>query len=101
MTQYLVIAHDGTDTEAAQRRDDVRDAHLAYAAKHQESGNLHVGGAILNDEGKMIGSSVIVEFANKEDLNTWLDNDPYVTGKVWQDIEIKPFRIAKEVFSKN
>ena len=42
----------------------------------------------------MIGSSLVVEFESREALDHWLQNDPYVTGNVWQDITVQAFRTA-------
>jgi uncharacterized protein YciI len=36
----------------------------------------------------------VVEFENREALDQWLNNDPYVTENVWQDITVQPFRTA-------
>lgn len=94
MAQYLVIAWDGTDSEAAARRAAARPAHLAAAAAMFADGRMREGGAILNEEGQMIGSSCIVEFADRAQLDHWLATDPYVTGQVWQRIEVHAFRCA-------
>jgi uncharacterized protein len=53
-----------------------------------------VGGAILNEAGDMIGSMLLVEFADRADLDAWLDADPYVTEDVWREVEVTPFRSA-------
>ena len=55
------------------------------------------GGAILDDTGAMIGSATIVEFPDRAALDAWLARDPYVTGGVWQKIEVRPFRVAAPV----
>ena len=94
MPQYLILAYDGPDAEAPARRQAVRQAHLANVAPLVEAGKLHVGGAILDERGEMIGSMVLAEFPSRDELDAWLLNDPYVTGKVWQKIEVLPFRVA-------
>ena len=94
MPQFVVIAHDGTDEGALARRMAVRAAHLANVAPMVEAGNLKAGGAILDDAGRMIGSVTIADFPDRGGLDAWLASDPYVTGKVWQRIEILPFRLA-------
>jgi uncharacterized protein YciI len=53
-----------------------------------------VGGAILSDAGEMIGSMVLVDFADRKDVDAWLAGDPYVTEGVWREIEVTPFRTA-------
>ncbi len=92
--QFLVIAHDGTDEGAQERRLANREAHLAGVRPMFADGTMKEGGAILDAEGRMIGSACIVEFPDRAALDDWLVRDPYVTGKVWQKIEVHPFRCA-------
>ncbi|HEY6503626.1 MAG TPA: YciI family protein [Chitinophagaceae bacterium] len=94
MLQYLVIAYDGTDHEAADRRMKVRPSHFEMAKELKHHGRFITGGAILNDEGKMIGSMMVVQFETEDDLAHWMRYEPYITGNVWQSIEVKPFRVA-------
>lgn len=90
----MVIAHDFTDSEALTRRMAVREAHLANARKAKAAGNLIAGGAILSETGGMIGSTLFTRFATREELDQFLASDPYVTGKVWDKIEVKTIRLA-------
>ena len=95
MKQYLIIAQDGKDEEALDRRKEVRPLHLAGAKKLKENGNFVIGGAMLDDEDNMRGSIMIVQFQTKEDFQKWYDNEPYITKGVWMTIEVKPFRVAE------
>jgi uncharacterized protein len=90
----IVIARDGEDRDAKARRAAVRPAHLEGIRPLVEAGNVLVGGAILDDEGDMVGSVMLTDFASREAFDAWIDNDPYVTGGVWKDIEVRPFRPA-------
>lgn len=92
--EFLVIAYDGKDAEAKQRRLRARAAHLEGVQEMKREGSFINGGAILDENGEMIGSTLYVEFASREELNRWLSADPYVTGGVWVDIEVKPIRLA-------
>ncbi len=92
--QFVVTAYDGTDAEAPDRRAAARPAHLERAAELEASGQIIAGGAILNDAGEMIGSTLYVEFVQREELDAWLAGDPYVTGDVWQKISVQPIRLA-------
>jgi uncharacterized protein len=94
MRQYVIIAQDGTDDEALNRRMKVREGHLAGAKKLKENDNFVIGGAMLNDAGNMAGSVMIVQFETEEDFQHWYDSEPYITNGVWQKIEVKPFRVA-------
>jgi len=92
--QFLVIAKDGTDAGALERRQRIRPTHLDSIGPLVETGNVLVGGAILNEVGDMIGSMLLVEFPDREGVDDWLSVDPYVTDGVWQDIEVHLFRAS-------
>ena len=92
--QFLVLAHDGTDADAPARRQRMRAEHLAAAGRLRAHGNFIMGVAILDPQGQMIGSAVVLEFPDRAQLDAYLARDPYVTGNVWQRIEVQPFRVA-------
>ena len=92
--QFMVVAYDGTDEGALNRRLAVRDSHIAGAIELKNKGNLIAGGAILDDAGRMIGSTTYVAFESRAELDAWLEREPYVTGDVWRDITITPIRLA-------
>jgi uncharacterized protein len=92
--QYIVMGYDGTDEEAIERRLKVREQHLKGVEANQEAGRHLYGGAILDESGKMIGSMMVVNYDSKEELEKWLENEPYVVGGVWQKLEVKPFKVA-------
>lgn len=91
---YLIIAFDGKDPEAPVRRARVREAHLQRARELKAQGQLLFGGPILDEAGNMVGSALVVDFPSRAELDAWLEADPYVTGGVWQEITIYPFRIT-------
>jgi uncharacterized protein len=93
--QFLLVAYDGSDEKALHRRMNVRSGHLDNVEKMKKDGVFLSGGAILNDEGNMIGSMIIYEFPDRESLDERLKNEPYITGNVWQKIDIRPFRLAR------
>lgn len=92
--QFLVMAYDGKDADALNRRLAAREAHLGGAQALKKDGRLIAGGALLDAEGKMIGSTLYVEFDSRAELDAWLQNDPYVKGDVWRDITVHPIRLA-------
>lgn len=94
MQQYLVTAMDGTDAEAPDRRTAVRPDHFVRARELKASGNFITGGAILNEEGQMIGSMMVVQFNTEQELQSWLNTEPYIMGRVWEKIEVCPFKVA-------
>jgi len=92
--QFLVIARDGTDKAALERRLAARGRHFERLPAMLAAGEMLMGGALLDDDGKMIGSTALVDFPDRAALDRWLAEEPYVTGDVWLDIEVVPFRLA-------
>jgi uncharacterized protein YciI len=93
--QFLLIAYDGTDTGALDRRMKSRPEHLEKISVVKKAGEFLCGGAILDDSGKMIGSMILYEVPDRTFLDNLLKDEPYIYNKVWEKIEIKPFRMAK------
>jgi hypothetical protein len=57
-------------------------------------GRPRYGVAMLDEHDSMIGSVMIVDFPNRSGVDAWLQTEPYVTGGVWQTIDIKPCRVG-------
>ncbi len=91
---YIVLAHDGTDSEAPARRQRVRATHLEGIRTAVDSGMLQIGGAILDDDGTMIGSALLLEADSLEAARAFIDNDIYSREAVWQSVDIYPFKRA-------
>jgi len=96
--QFLINAYDYKDEDAQIRRLEIRPKHLELVAKFKEEGHFHFGGAILDENNKMIGSAMVMEFPTHDGINAWLEIEPYVVGNVWEKVDVKPFKIAS---SKN
>ena len=92
--QFMIVAYDGLDEGALNRRLAARESHIAGAIALKKAGHLIAGGAILDDAERMIGSTIYVDFASRADLDDWLQQDPYVIGDVWRHITISPIRLT-------
>lgn len=92
--QFLVIAKDGNDDEAKDRRIASRADHLKYSDFAVQTGEQIVAAALLDKDENMRGSAMIVEFENVEKLQEWLKHEPYMTGNVWKDIDVIPCKIG-------
>ncbi len=93
--QFILMGYDGKDEGALDRRMAVRGEHLAKVEILKKSGEFLFGGAILDDDGKMIGSVIVYEFPDRDALDQKLLDEPYITNGVWKKIVIHPFRLAK------
>lgn len=91
--QFVVLGYDGDDDGAPQRRSTARDAHLASLSTLKSSGNVLYGAALLDQDEKMIGSMIVCDFSSKEELNKWLESEPYVLSGVWRTVEICPAKV--------
>jgi len=93
--EFLVVALDGTDAEAPGRRTAARQAHLAGIATLRESGVFRAGGAILDDDGNMVGSAVVYDVPDRDAAERCVADDPYTKGDVWRNVTIYPFRMVR------
>ncbi len=92
--QFIVIAYDGTDQGALERRLAARDAHLKSAKEMFDGGKWLYAAGILSDDGKMIGSMIVCDFASRDELEEWLKAEPYVVGDVWKKIDVNRAQVA-------
>ncbi|CAG8570838.1 12267_t:CDS:2 [Cetraspora pellucida] len=91
-------ASDHDDPDAGARRLSSRSEHLSRVKKFKESGLIVTGGAILSDtkseDATMIGSVMIMEADNEDEVRKYIEEDPYVINKVWAGYEILGFKLA-------
>lgn len=92
MPHFLITAADYAD--GLDRRVAHRDAHLARIAPLKEAGRVVVAGPTLDDAGRMTGSVLILAFDSQAELESWLAEDPYVAGKVWEKVAVTPMKVA-------
>ena len=88
--QYIITAYDGTDANALARRMEVRPRHLENMRKVMEEHKVLCAGGITNKEGVPVGSFLIMDFASKELLDRYLETEPYITEKVWEQVKVEP-----------
>jgi len=94
MEQYIVYALDHTDAQAPERRLKARPLHMDKLKALKANNNLIFAGALLDNHERMIGSSVVVQFETPEELRDWLEAEPYVLMRVWDNIEVHPLKLA-------
>ena len=90
--QYLVIAYDNDG--ALDRRLESREAHIEGAKKLMAEGKIINAGALI-EEDQMVGSTLYVNFDSDDELNSWLENEPYVKNNVWNmdEFQIVPVKL--------
>ena len=74
---------------ALQTRLDNRPAHVDYL---KETGVVSQAGPLLNDDGDMIGSLVVLEVEDMAAAQAWADNDPYAKAGLFEKVELIPWK---------
>ena len=88
--QFLIRAYDGEGK--LDKRMEVRPRHLEGMKKL----NAHIisAGGLLDDEGKMKGSVLVLEFPDRAALDEYLNNEPYVVEGVWEKIVVENMNVV-------
>lgn len=94
--QFMVLAYDAKDEKAIERRLENRTKHLEAAKVRKDNNELLFVSAILDENEKMIGSLIVVEYESKDKLlNEWIKQDPYFVNNVWENIEISQVKVPQ------
>jgi uncharacterized protein len=85
---FAVTRHDHPNSLAL--RLSARPKHLEYlkTVLHQ----IRYGGALLDAEGKQIGSMLIIEAADQAAADAFADADPFVEANLFASSSVEPFR---------
>ena len=83
---YGLDKPDGLDVRKANR-----DAHVAHLRRHLD--NIVVAGPLLSEDGAtMIGSLIVMDFADKAQLDAFLAEDPYAKAGLFQSVAVRPWK---------
>lgn len=68
-----------------------REAHVAYLKSFGEK--IVTAGPLLSDDGEgMVGSLLILDLADRDEAQSFADNDPYAKAGLFQSVEIRPWK---------
>jgi len=88
--QFIVKAYDGKGM--LDKRMEVRPRHLEGMNKLGK--HIICAGGLLDEEGKMKGSALVLEFDTRKELDDYIANEPYVTEHVWEKIEVDTLNVV-------
>ncbi len=88
--QFLIKAYDGEGM--LEKRMEVRPRHLEGMKALGKQ--IICAGGLLDDEGKMKGSALVMEFENRAALDDYLKNEPYVIEGVWKKVEVEMMNVV-------
>ena len=86
MPFYVLIGHDRPD--GLENRKEHRPAHFEHMAKLDAAGRLRYGGPLLNEQGEMTGSLIILKAETFEEASATYEQDPYVVHRVFEHYEV-------------
>lgn len=86
MPHFVVYALDKPNREAARLAQ--RAAHRARLRDHGHPVSVQVGGPLLDDDGRMIGSLLVVEAASAPAVEAFLAGDPYQLADVYETVKV-------------
>ena len=88
---FLVLGTDAPGTSAL--RQELRPAHRAWLREHPGHAVRVVhGGPTLDAEGGMNGTLLVVEAGTRQEVERFLDADPYVRGGLFARVEIRAWQ---------
>jgi uncharacterized protein YciI len=88
--QFMIKAYDGANL--LERRLAVRPRHLEGMRRLND--HIICAGGLLDEEGRMKGSALIMDFPDRAALDAYLASEPYVTEHVWETIEVEPMNVV-------
>ncbi|MBQ9697686.1 MAG: hypothetical protein IJV46_04025 [Acidaminococcaceae bacterium] len=88
--QYIITAYDGVNM--LEKRMEIRPRHLQNIS--QVKGKVLCAGGLLDEEGKMKGSVLVMEFDSRELLDEYLKSEPYIAEKVWDKVTVEPMNVV-------
>jgi len=88
--QFIIKAYDGKNV--LDKRMEVRPRHLEGMAKLGKQ--VVCAGGLLDDEGRMKGSVLVMEFPDRAALDEYLKAEPYVVEGVWETVEAEPMNVV-------
>ncbi len=89
--KFVIIGYDGPDGES--KRTIHRPAHLAYLEPLDQQGRVILAGPLTDKAGSLL----VLDFATREEVELFAENDPYTRHGVFDRVEIHPFT---QVFPK-
>jgi uncharacterized protein YciI len=72
-------------------RQRLREGHRARLRQHEHPVAVRIGGPLLDDDGQMIGTMLVIEAATRSDVETYLAGDPYMAEGLFMAVSITGF----------
>lgn len=88
MPLFAIYCTDKPNHQAV--RQDTRPAHLEYVA--QWAGQILLGGPMTTEDGAMVGSLLVMDFADEAAAQAFAEGDPYAKAGLFESVRIRRFK---------
>ena len=88
--QFIIKAYDGPNM--LEKRMEVRPRHLE--GMNRLNDHIICAGGLLDENGKMKGSALVMDFDDRAGLDAYLASEPYVLEHVWEKIEVERINVV-------
>ncbi len=88
--QFVITARDGAGM--LEKRMEIRPRHLENMKRIR--GKVVCAGGLLDEEGRMKGSVMILDLESREALDDYLRTEPYILGGVWEKVEVERMNVV-------
>lgn len=92
---FMITARDLPD--AFERRMSARAEHLAQMEKMKQAGQALFAAASVDDNGRLVASTIIVDMPDRAAVDAYLQQEAYVVQNVWDmaTLTITPCRVPE------
>lgn len=88
--QFIIRAFDGENK--LEKRMEVRPRHLENISRVKDK--IICAGGLLDEDGKMKGSVLVMEFDSRAGLDEYLASEPYITEHVWEKVKVDRMNVV-------
>ena len=88
--QFIITAYDGANM--LDKRMAVRPQHLEGMAALGE--HVVCAGGLTDEEGRLKGSVLVVDFDDRTGVDEYLSGEPYVVNNVWEKVTVEAMNVV-------
>lgn len=89
MAYFCVYAIDRSG--AQELRASLRPSHRQRLREHDHPVAVRIGGPLRSEAGEMIGTLLVIEAEDRQQVERYFDGDPYVAAGLFESIAIRHF----------
>lgn len=91
----MVLAWDRPGDEGVRLRDELRPAHAVSITELFEAGSVLFGAGIYDENETVRGSIIITCHESRDDLDSYLESEPFQVGRLWASVEVHPLKVPE------